>query len=43
VPPNMLSAAGYSEFQPVKPNDSEESKKFNRRIEITIMPEIPKM
>ena len=43
VPPKMLSAAGYSEFQPVKPNDSEENKKFNRRIEITIMPEIPKM
>jgi len=43
VPPKMLSAAGYSEFQPVKPNDSEDNKKFNRRIEITIMPEIPKM
>jgi chemotaxis protein MotB len=43
VPPKMLSAAGYSEFQPVKSNDSEENKKFNRRIEITIMPEIPKM
>ncbi len=43
VPPRMLSAAGYSEFQPVKPNDSEENKKFNRRIEITIMPEIPVM
>ncbi len=43
VPPNMLSAAGYSEFQPVKPNDSEDNRKFNRRIEITIMPEIPKM
>ena len=43
VPPKMLSAAGYSEFQPVKPNDSEENKKFNRRIEITIMPEIPTM
>jgi len=43
VPPKMLSAAGYSEFQPVKPNDSEENKKFNRRIEISIMPEIPVM
>lgn len=43
VPPRMLSAAGYSEYQPVKPNDSEENKKFNRRIEISIMPEIPVM
>lgn len=43
VPPKMLSAAGYSEFQPVKNNDSEENKKFNRRIEISIMPEIPVM
>ena len=41
VPPKMLSAAGYSEFQPVKPNDSEDNKKFNRRIEITIIPELP--
>ncbi len=43
VPPKMLSAAGYSEFQPMKPNDSEENKKFNRRIEITIIPDIPNL
>ncbi|MBN2725257.1 MAG: OmpA family protein [Deltaproteobacteria bacterium] len=41
VPGKMLSAAGYSEYQQLKPNDSDENKKFNRRIEIQIIPEIP--
>ena len=41
VPGKMLSAAGYAEFQPVRPNDTPENKKFNRRIEIQIIPDIP--
>ncbi|MGM0597697.1 MAG: OmpA family protein [Myxococcota bacterium] len=41
VPGKMLSAAGYSKYQPLKPNKTEENKKFNRRIEIQIIPEIP--
>ena len=41
VPGKMLSAAGYAEFQPIKPNTTPENKKFNRRIEIQIIPAIP--
>jgi chemotaxis protein MotB len=36
-----LSAAGYGAFQPLKDNTSLENKRFNRRIEIQIIPEIP--
>jgi len=35
-----LSAAGYGEFDPVAPNDSVATRAKNRRIEITLMPEI---
>jgi len=41
VDPKSMSAAGYAEFQPLKSNDSEDHKRFNRRIEIQIIPEIP--
>lgn len=34
VKPNRLSVHGYAEFQPVAPNDTEESRAKNRRIEI---------
>lgn len=36
--PKVLSATGYSEFQPVAPNDSDENKSKNRRIEIVLLP-----
>lgn len=42
VSPNNLSAAGFSEYQPVAQNETEEGKSHNRRIEITILPSIPK-
>ena len=36
--PNLLSATGYGEYQPVAPNDSEEGRHKNRRIEIVLLP-----
>jgi len=36
--PNMLSASGYSEYRPVAPNDNDENKAKNRRIEIDLIP-----
>lgn len=38
VDPTFLSAEGYGEFQPVAPNDTDESKAKNRRIEIVLLP-----
>jgi len=39
VPPTRLSAIGYGEHRPEKPNDSPENMAKNRRIEITILKE----
>ena len=36
--PNLLSATGYGEHQPVAPNDSDEGRHKNRRIEIVLLP-----
>ncbi len=41
VPPEKLSAVGYSMFAPVAANDSEDNRRLNRRIEIVLTPEIP--
>ena len=38
INPQLLSATGYSEYQPVAPNDDEEGKHKNRRIEIVLLP-----
>lgn len=38
IDPKLLSAAGYSEYKPVSPNDSDEGKAKNRRIEIALIP-----
>jgi len=40
MPPDSVSAAGYGEFDPVAGNDSAEGKARNRRIEITLQPNI---
>lgn len=40
VQPGMLSAAGYGEFDPVEPNDTAPNKAKNRRIEISLQPNI---
>ena len=38
IDPARLSAAGYSEFHPRGPNDSDANKRRNRRIEILLLP-----
>lgn len=37
-PPDMLSAAGYSEYRPIAPNDSAAGRALNRRIDIILKP-----
>jgi chemotaxis protein MotB len=43
VPATSLSAGGYSEYQPVADNESEEGKASNRRIEIVVMPNLEEL
>jgi len=38
--PEALSAAGFSQYDPVKPNDTPEHKAMNRRIEIVLQPNL---
>ena len=38
IDPKLLSATGYSEYQPVASNDTDEDKAKNRRIEIVLLP-----
>jgi chemotaxis protein MotB len=38
INPNILSATGYGEYQPVASNDTDEGKHANRRIEIVLLP-----
>jgi len=43
VDPKHLSAAGFSEFDPVGDNAAEEGRRSNRRIEIILMPNIEEL
>ncbi len=43
VPPEVLSAAGYGEFDPIAPNDDPAGRARNRRIEITLQPNIDEL
>ncbi|MCM3760654.1 flagellar motor protein MotB [Alkalihalobacillus oceani] len=36
--PSLLSATGYSEYQPVASNDTPEGRERNRRVEVLILP-----
>ncbi len=38
IDPTLLSATGFGEFQPVAPNDTDEGRHKNRRIEIVLLP-----
>ncbi len=41
--PKRVSAAGYSEYDPVGDNTTDEGKASNRRIEITLMPNLAEL
>jgi chemotaxis protein MotB len=43
VPAQALSAAGYGEFDPIASNDSPDGKAKNRRIEITLQPNLDEL
>jgi chemotaxis protein MotB len=43
VPPTTLAAAGYGEFDPVAANDNPKGRASNRRIEITLQPNVDEM
>ena len=43
VKPKFLSAAGYSQYQPDASNKTDEGKAKNRRIEITLMPDLDEL
>jgi len=39
--PDRLSSAGYAEFHPIAPNDSEDGRKQNRRVDIVVTVPVP--
>ncbi len=42
IDPQVLSATGFGEYQPVASNDTDEGKHKNRRIEIVLLPPLAK-
>ncbi len=40
MPPDRVSGASYGEFKPTAPNDTDEGKARNRRIEIVVVPDL---
>ncbi len=38
VNPYKFSAAGFGEYHPIRPNDTKENKRLNRRVDIVILP-----
>ena len=40
VNPSRLTAAGYSEYDPIRPNSTEAGRSENRRIEIVLLPNV---
>jgi chemotaxis protein MotB len=40
MPPERISAASYADTKPVAPNDSNETRAQNRRIEIVVVPDL---
>jgi chemotaxis protein MotB len=43
VDPGMLSAAGYGPYDPIASNGTPDGQAKNRRIEITLVPHVPKL
>jgi chemotaxis protein MotB len=42
-PATSLSATGFGEFDPVAPNDEEDGRRLNRRIEIILVPDLSEL
>ena len=40
VSPDLVSGAGYGEFQPIATNETEDGQRLNRRIEIVMLPNL---
>jgi len=38
IDPSFLGATGYGEFRPISPNDTEDNRAMNRRVEIILIP-----
>jgi chemotaxis protein MotB len=38
IPPERISAAGYSEFHPAAGNDTAEGRSENRRVDLVVLP-----
>lgn len=43
LPENHWSAVGYGDTDPVKPNDTDDNKQANRRVELVVMPNVEEM
>jgi chemotaxis protein MotB len=43
MPPQRLSACGFGQFAPVAPNETDEGKALNRRIEVILMPNLEEL
>ena len=41
--PSNWSAAGYADTDPVAPNDTDEGRKKNRRVELVLQPNVEEM
>lgn len=41
MPAKQFSVSGHASFKPVKPNDSEDNRRANRRVEIILSKELP--
>ncbi|MEL6338422.1 MAG: OmpA family protein [Myxococcota bacterium] len=43
VPPGSINAAGAAEFDPVAPNETDDQKSMNRRVEIVFLPKLDEL
>ncbi len=43
MPPSMVSAAGFGQFQPTADNESKENRALNRRTEIVLVPNLKEL
>jgi chemotaxis protein MotB len=43
MPPEQLSVAGFGQYQPYVPNDSEENRALNRRTELLLVPDLEEL